>query len=254
MHQPARGAEWQWSVQVASVISEETMGHPRAFLWIPPDCQRVRGVVVGQHNMQEEPILEHPVFRKTLAELGFAEIWISPGFDLKFRFDHGAGEHFDEMMYALANASGYTELRGAPIVPIGHSFTAIYPWNFAAWNPARTLCVLSVSGQWPYGNHPHQFPTWWPPDERNVDGMPGLVTMGEYEFPEDEDVGDVSAQSRAVSTAGCFADGSSGCAQVHRSDGVGLAGRSLSPGSAAAIPRRTDWPIQRGSPGGVLVL
>ena len=55
--------------------------HPRAFLWIPPDCRQVRGVVVGQNNMLEEGILQHPDFRKALAQLGFAEIFIAPTFD-----------------------------------------------------------------------------------------------------------------------------------------------------------------------------
>lgn len=64
--------EWQWSVTVKSVISSETQGHPRAFLWIPTGCRRVRGVVVGQNNMEEEQIFEHPAFRRALEELDFA--------------------------------------------------------------------------------------------------------------------------------------------------------------------------------------
>lgn len=43
-------AEYQWSVPVRSAKSEETKGPLRAFLWIPPECQRVRAVVLGQHN------------------------------------------------------------------------------------------------------------------------------------------------------------------------------------------------------------
>src|SRR5439155_24159927 len=106
--------EWQWSAPVDSVKSSETDDHPRAFLWIPPNCQHLRAVVVGQHNMEEEPILEHPVFRKTLAEIGFAEIWITPALDGLFRFDKGAGENFDGMMKSLAQTSGYSELSTAP--------------------------------------------------------------------------------------------------------------------------------------------
>ena len=53
---------WQWSVPVASAVSEETREPPRAFLWVPPTCARVRAVVVGQHNMLEEPLFENPVF------------------------------------------------------------------------------------------------------------------------------------------------------------------------------------------------
>jgi hypothetical protein len=174
-----RAAVWQWSVAVPDVtIANE--GQPRAFLWIPPDCRQVRGVIVAQHNMEEEPILENPIFRAALAELGFAEVWVTPGFNLFFRFDQGAGDHFNEMMNSLATESGYGELRWAPVVPIGHSAAASYPWNFAAYYPNRTLAVLSVSGQWPYYKDVNT-PNW---DSRTVDYIPGLVCMGEYEAAE----------------------------------------------------------------------
>jgi hypothetical protein len=110
----ARPAEWQWSVPVESATSPETDDHPRAFLWIPPDCRRVRGAIVGQHNMIEEGILEHPALRKALAETGMAAVWVSPPFDGTFRFDRGAGGHFfdrgagghfEKMMAALAEES-----------------------------------------------------------------------------------------------------------------------------------------------------
>lgn len=175
--QPALAADWQWSVPIESAISSETKGHPRAFLWIPPNCKQLRGVVIGQHNMEEEPILEHPKFRATLGELGFAEIWVTPGYDLFFRFDQGAGGHFETMMKTLAAESGYGELQFVPVAIIGHSAAASSPWNFAAWNSKRTLAAISVSGQWPYYKDVNT-PDW---GDRTVDGVPGLVSMGEYE-------------------------------------------------------------------------
>lgn len=48
----APGAEWQWSTAVRNARTN-SFGPPRAFLWIPPNCERVRGVVVAQHNMEE---------------------------------------------------------------------------------------------------------------------------------------------------------------------------------------------------------
>ncbi|MCU7549447.1 hypothetical protein OCK74_09995 [Chitinophagaceae bacterium LB-8] len=180
-----RAAEWQWSVEVKSVVSSETNGHPRAFLWIPPDCKQVRGVVVGQHNMTEEGILEHPHFRKAMTELGFAEVWVSPGINVVFDFNREAGEQFNEMMQSLANESGYTELALAPVVPIGHSALASFPWNFATWNPARTLAILSIHGDAPLTNltgsgRPN--PEW---GNRNIEGIPGLMVIGEYEWMEE---------------------------------------------------------------------
>ena len=172
--QPLRAAEWQWSAPITSDTSPETHDHPRAFLWIPPGCQRVRAVVVGQHNMEEEPILENPHFREAMARLDIAEIWVTPAYDLFFRFDQGAGQHFDAMMKALAAESGYSELEDVPVAPIGHSAAASSPWNFAAWNPGRTLAVLSISGQWPYYKDQNT-PAW---GERTVNDVPGLVSLG----------------------------------------------------------------------------
>jgi len=70
-----------------------------------------------------------------MSEIGFAIVWVSPIFNMSFNFKKDAGEDFNYMMKKLADSSGYKELAFAPIVPIGHSAAATYPWNFAAWNP-----------------------------------------------------------------------------------------------------------------------
>jgi len=168
-----RAAEWQWSVPD---------GETRIYLWIPADCQRVRGVVFANHNMIEQGILEHPLMRDALTKLGFAEAWTVPYFDATFDFNKGAGDHFEKVMAALADESGYQELRFAPVVPLGHSACATFPWNFAAWNPGRTLAILSVHGDAPQtaltGNGKPRV-DW---GDRSIDGVPGLMVMGEYEW------------------------------------------------------------------------
>jgi len=207
----ASAAEWQWSVVAPTAPTTqpvERRERPRAFLWIPPTRDRVRGIVFGQHNMEEEAILEHAVFRAALAELDFAAVWVAPGFDAYFRFDQGAGERFEGMMAALAEESGYDELTYAPLVPIGHSAAASMPWYIAAWRPRRVIAGLSVSGQWPYWqdekNAPHVA-------NISVDSVPGLVTIGEYEWA-DERLRDGAKQRVAhpmmpLSALGCPADG-----------------------------------------------
>ncbi len=66
------------------------------------------------------------------------------------------------------------------MAPLGHSAAASWPYYFAAWNPDRTLCALSVSGQWPYFR---DVKCW-----RRTSGATGtlilfpcLESMGEYE-------------------------------------------------------------------------
>lgn len=168
-------AVWQWSVPA---------GEGRAYLWIPPNCARVRGVVLAQHNMIEHGLLEHPRLRGALAELGLAEVFVAPSLDAVYRFDRGAVERFAALLKALADESGYEELANAPVAPLGHSAHASFPWNFAAAQPDRTFAVLSVKGDAPLtgltgSGRPN--PDW---GDRTLDGIPGLMVMGEYEWWE----------------------------------------------------------------------
>ena len=201
----ASGAVWQWSVPAPTPDGKE---QSRAFLWIPENCQRVRGLVFGHHNMEEEALLEHPAFRAAMAEIGFAAVWVAPTFDRNFRYDQGAGERLDALLRELAERSGYDELAAAPIVPVGHSAAASMPWYMAAWKPERIVAGISFSGQWPYVPDPQHAPQVV---GVNIDTVPGLVTLGEYEWA-DQRMGD-GLKTRAahptlpLSALGCPADG-----------------------------------------------
>ncbi len=195
---PMRAADWQWSVELAANAPGNSSAHPRAFLWVPPDCQRVRAVVVGQNNMIEPGILEHPEFRAALAKLGVAELYIAPGFDnwQDAANNDSANKIFSALLKQLADESGYGELEFAPVIPIGHSAMASFPWNFAAWNPERTLAILSVHGDAPQtdrvGNGRPNV-DW---GARNIDGIPGLMVVGEYEWWEDRITSAVAFRAR----------------------------------------------------------
>lgn len=173
-------AEYQWSVPVPSATSPETQAPPRAFLWIPPTCARVRAVVLGQHNMLEEPILEAPRLRDELSELGMACVWITPILGGQAQFTETEEALFADMFRRLADVSGYTELAHAPVVPIGHSAMADFPYLFAARHPGRTLAAISIKGSWPDAKKPH--PGWTGND---VAGVPLLLVSGEYEWAEE---------------------------------------------------------------------
>ena len=182
----AKAAEYEWSVSVDSISLPNSEQHPRAFLWIPPNCKQVRGIVVGQNNMLEEGLLQHPDFRKTLAQLGFAEIFIAPTFDTwqNATNNDSANKKFDALLKSLADESGYEELPFVPIIPIGHSAMASFPWNFAAWNSQRTLAILSVHGDAPQTDLVGNGRTNVNWADHNINGIPGLMVMGEYEWWE----------------------------------------------------------------------
>jgi len=170
-------SEWQWSMPVKG-----GKGNPdaTAWLWIPSSCKKIRAVVIAQNNMEELSILENLSFRLALGRMDVAEVWVSPAFDHSFRWTEGAGDVFNRMMKDLAETSGYPELVYSPVIGIGHSAAASWPYYFAAWAPERTLACISVSGQWPYFRHPQFAPEIWAPGQQ-IDYIPSLETMGEYE-------------------------------------------------------------------------
>ena len=60
---------------------------------------------------------------------------------------------------------------------------ATFPWNFAAWNNDRTLCILSFHGDAPRTNlcgYGAANMEWG--RTRNIDGIPALMVEGEYEW------------------------------------------------------------------------
>jgi hypothetical protein len=87
------------------------------------------------------------------------------------------------MLDGLAEESGYAELKFVPVVPLGHSAAASWPYYFAAWNPGRALAALSISGQWPWFRDKSFAPDIW--GSRNIDFVPSLESMGEYESAND---------------------------------------------------------------------
>ena len=90
-----QAARYQWSVKLPDLISQETNANPEAFLWIPQDCNRVRGVVIGQHNMSEETLFHHPSFREAMRDAGLAIVWITPGIDQLWDEAKGTPAAFD---------------------------------------------------------------------------------------------------------------------------------------------------------------
>lgn len=177
---------YQWETDIHSVPGNDENNPRRAFLWVPSECKQLKGLIVSGHNAIEEGILEDPLFREAMTELDFGELWVTPGLDPSGVFDvsTGAQAAFDEAINELADISGYTELRFAPIVFLSHSAQASQPWNFGAWNPDRTLAMISFHGDSPRSNYLccNHFNLDW--GDRNIDGIPGLFCIGETEWNE----------------------------------------------------------------------
>ena len=134
---------YQYSVEVAGYISNETGKAPTAYLWIPEGCRQVKAVVFAKQNMTEEMLFKMPSFQRHMKKMDIALVWVAPRFTMSWDPSTGCQKLFDEMMAGLAGQSGHAELATVPVIPFGHSAQATMPWNFAAWNNQRTLCVIS---------------------------------------------------------------------------------------------------------------
>ncbi len=178
---------YQWVVDVTSARAAAEPGNPtRVFLWIPPSTLHVRGILLSGHNAMEEAILEDPVFRRGLAEMDFAIMWVTPGWEPSgvFYAGNGAQRAFEEACRKLADVSGFFEIEYAPVAYMSHSAQASSPYNFGAWNPDRALALISLHGDSPHSNLlccDHINPYW---ADRNIDGIPALMSVGEYEWAE----------------------------------------------------------------------
>lgn len=176
---------FKWSVELRGYISSETGKAPVAYLWIPEGCEQVKAVILSQQNMTEEAIYKNSKFQAQMKKLDVAIVWVAPAFNNNWNPASGAQGIFEDMMSNLADQSGHAEISKAPVIPLGHSAQATFPWNFAAWNPNRTLCIISFHGDAPRTNlcgYGAANVEWG--RNRNIDGIPGLMVEGEYEWWE----------------------------------------------------------------------
>lgn len=162
--QPWRNIEsdpvWQWSVPAPTIPGR------RAFLWIPPQCNHVRGIVIGLQNMLEKPLFERCAFRAACAADDLAIVLICSGHDrmpgdekrtvvrsyldifLNPDFPKGgenpklAGEDLQRLLDRLAEESGYPEIAQAPLMPVVHSSAGSFVWHLYEWDPGRIFAMM----------------------------------------------------------------------------------------------------------------
>ncbi len=156
----------------------------RTCLRLPRGCDSIKAALYCHQNMTEEVLFRSNRFCRQMDSLDVAMIFVQSGsqnWDVK----SGCQARFDSIMTALAAGSKHPELARCPVIPFGHSAQATFPWNFAAWNPERTLCLISFHGDAPRTNlcgYGRENIEWG--RTRNIDRIPALMIMGEYEWWE----------------------------------------------------------------------
>lgn len=162
----------------------------RSYIRLPRVEKTVKAVLYCHQNMTEEVLFRSRVFTSKMDSLGVAMAFIQRGsqnWDVTEKDENGQNcqERFEEIICSFAEGTGHKEIEKAKIIPFGHSAQATFPWNFAAWNKERTLCILSYHGDAPRTNlcgYGRANVEWG--RTRNIDKIPALMIEGEYEWWE----------------------------------------------------------------------
>jgi hypothetical protein len=139
---------WQYSVRVGQDPLR------RAYLWVPPNTKRIRGVILGVQNMLEEPMFEDDTIRKAAADCGLAIVWLSPRDDFEdkaqqfrtFNPPQETAQAVLQILAALAKESGYTEIADAPLLVTAHSASTPFVYGIAATIPQRIVAIFPYKG------------------------------------------------------------------------------------------------------------
>lgn len=148
--QSTEDTSWQYSIPL------EAGTERRAYLWIPPQCSRVRGILFGLQNMMERSIFEDSVIRNAIASAGMAIVLVSPGSwpqkelerqpNLEFKNPAEAIAGIQGVLKGLAAESGYSEIEYAPLLLLGHSAASPFVWGVTRAWPERVFALLPVKG------------------------------------------------------------------------------------------------------------
>lgn len=160
------------------------------FLRLPQQTDSVSAVLYCHQNMTEEVLFRSTYFTAEMDRLGIAMAFVQQGsqnWDTSVIGEDGLNcqQRFEQLMSHWADSTRHPEIAQAKIIPFGHSAQATFPWNFAAWNPDRTLCIISYKGDAPRTNlcgYGRANIEWG--RTRTIDRIPGLMVMGEYEWWE----------------------------------------------------------------------
>ena len=156
----------------------------KAMIRLPKGGKEVKALLYTHQNMTEEVLFRSKIFTDRMDSLGVAMAFIQSG-SQNWDPSSDCQARFESIIEDFATGTGHAEIATAPIIPFGHSAQATFPWNFAAWNPERTLCVISYHGDAPRTNlcgYGRENVEWG--RTRNIDSIPGLMIEGEYEWWE----------------------------------------------------------------------
>jgi len=153
--------------------SDGSSSKASAYLWIPENCKKVRGLLILCANVPEHRLVGHPVIRAACAANDLGIVWCMPSF-MNFRKDAAKGINnaldyktstafLQQLLDGLAQTSGYAEVATVPWLPMGESMHLKMVDALVEFHPERC-----IAGVWLKNHH-------LPPKNRTV---PALVVVG----------------------------------------------------------------------------
>lgn len=144
LFRPVRGDE-NGVFQYALPLERE---HHRVFLWLPPDAERVEGILVAGTTSIEKDVVRDPKVREVCRRRHLAILFGTVGINGFFN---------QEILDRFAEKSGYGELATAPLFFAGHSAGGPQAKDHAAASGERTFGLMLSRGGIPDAGSP--FPT-----------------------------------------------------------------------------------------------
>ena len=142
----------------------------RAYLWVPEDCKKLRGILVLCANVPEMMLAGHESIRKVCRENDLGIVWCPQSFMNFKRFgpekkmaNAESVAFLQQLLDGLAATSGYPEVATVPWIPIGESGHLLMSDALVEAAPRR-----AIAGIWL--KNPHL-----PPNDRTT---PALVIYG----------------------------------------------------------------------------
>ncbi len=144
LHAASAGAAvFQYAVPAKTVDGKEAT----AFLWVPPQADRIRGVFIGGLTLMEEHFSQDPIVRQACAAEKLAIVYLSPSIDSVFDYKgKNSADLLQKALTDLAAASGYREIAVAPLFPYGHSVGTLFASHVVCWKPDRCFGALLFKG------------------------------------------------------------------------------------------------------------
>jgi hypothetical protein len=115
-----------------------------AYLWIPENCKRLRGLLILCANVPEHMLVGHPAIREACASNDLGIIWC-PGsfFNFKAKSEINTDVAFlQQLLDGLAKVSGYEEVATVPWLPMGESGHLLMVDALVEAAPAR--CIAGI--------------------------------------------------------------------------------------------------------------